>query len=163
MSESTEVKLFHNLDGAAFMWLWSKYVRAINDKKHCTACLRGPYSKRLSRHNPELLAKGELILDEVLPEEFKAIYICGVARKGYSVKKNYPYNLHAAILPKPGAKDNFEFDKWKLSVENGVFLPIPSEKELPKVYQKLEPEYTTCRIFRWAVCAVAQVPGLKLA
>jgi hypothetical protein len=38
-------------------------------------------------------------------------------------------------------------------VTNGVFEPIPSESDLPKQYQTLPPEFTTCRIFRWAVCS----------
>jgi hypothetical protein len=160
MSESKAISLSHNLNGDAFMWLWAKYVRAVNDRKHCTASLRGPYSQRLSRHNRDLLTEGKVILDEVPGDEFKAIYICGVARKGYSVKKNYPFNLHAAILPREGAKDAFEFNGWELCLENGIFLPIPREAELPERYKGLAPEFTTCRIFRWAVCAVGKVPGI---
>lgn len=141
------------------MWLWAKYVRSVNDQQHCTACLRGPYSKRLSRHNPDLSHQPELILDEVPLASFRAIYVCGVARKGYSTKKNYPFNLHAAILPKPGAAAAFAFDGWELAVENGLFLTIPNESDLPAQYQHLPSEFTTCRIFRWAVCNIGRVNG----
>ena len=162
MSETQALRLRHNLRGDAFMWLWAKYVAGVNDTKHCTASLRGPYSKRLSRHNADLETEGELVLDEVRRERFQAIYICGVARKGYASKKNYPFNLHAAVLPKAGATGDYQFDGWKLNVENGILLPIPSEAELPERYRDLPPEFTTCRIFRWAVCAVGKVPGIVL-
>ena len=99
------------------MWLWAKYVRAVNDEQHCQASLRGPYSKRLSGHNTDLPKQATLMLDEVGQSEFRAIYICGVARKGYSAKKNYPFNLHAAILPKAGAKGVFAFNGWELNVQ----------------------------------------------
>ncbi len=44
----------HNLDPKKFVWLWMKYVRGTNLAHHCTNSLRGPYSKILSKHNPEL-------------------------------------------------------------------------------------------------------------
>jgi hypothetical protein len=160
MSNGDPVKVTHNLNGAAFMWLWAKYVTGVNDTKHCTASLRGPYSRRLSRHNPKLASHRELILDEVPRDRFHAIYICGVARRGYARKKNYPFNLHAVVLPKPGATGEFAFDGWELRAENGIFLPIPSEAELAEPYRGLPPEFTTCRIFRWAVCAPGKVPGI---
>ena len=160
MKDQTTVKLTHNLKGEAFMWLWAKYVRAVNDQKHCTASLRGPYSTRLSRHNPDLATTPTLHLDEIPQSEFKTIYICGVARNGYVAKKNYPFNLHTVIQPQPGAKDSFAFDGWELCVENGTFLPIPGEAELPERYRNLPPEYTTCRIFGWAVCAPARAVGI---
>ena len=82
---------------------------------------------------------------------FKAIYICGVIKKGYSQKKNYPHNVHAAIIPKKAAKDTWEFEGWKLEVENGVFSHIPSIEELPLKYRSLPEEFITCRIYRWAI------------
>jgi hypothetical protein len=65
------------------------------------------------------------------------------------------HNLHAAVLPRHGAQDTFAFEYWRLEVRNGLFLPIPAESELPERYQSLPPEYTTCRIFRWAACFFA--------
>jgi len=128
------IKLVHNLTGDKFVWLWAKYVSGVNDQYHCTNCIRGPYSKMLSKHNPDLPAQREIVLDEVDPNRFKAIYICGVSNNGYSRKANYDHNLHAAVLPKPGQSDRFTFESWRLSVENGLFLPIPKEEALPKPY-----------------------------
>ena len=71
MNNPAAVKLTHNLKGDAFMWLWAKYVRAVNDQKHCTACLRGPYSKKLSRHNPDVLGKGEVVENGVDLNRFR--------------------------------------------------------------------------------------------
>lgn len=51
-----------------------------------------------------------IVFDEQLEESFKAIYICGVINNGYSVKKNYPHNIHLAIVPQKGAKDTYEFE-----------------------------------------------------
>lgn len=106
----------------------------------------------LSKHNAELSVSPVVAFDELQEDSFKAIYICGVIKKGYP-RTNYEHNLHAAIQPMPGSKDSFEFENWRLSVTNGVFLPIPSELELPDRYRSLPPEYTTCRIFRWAICS----------
>lgn len=133
-----------------FVWLWMKYVRGVNLKHHCTNCLRGPYGKRLSKHNKELGSTPTLVLDEQPLDRYRSIYICGVAQQGYRRKENYPHNLHTAILPAPGAEDTFEFENWKLSVENGKFIGIPSEASLSEELRAFPPEYTTCRIFRFA-------------
>jgi hypothetical protein len=146
------VSLEHNLEPDKFKWLWMKYVTAINDRNHCTNCLRGPYGKILSKHNAELSSSPVIALDELREDSFKAIYICGVIKKGYP-RTNYEHNLHAVIQPKLGRSDSFEFENWQLSVTNGFFQPIPSEAELPEKYRSLPPEFTTCRIFRWAVCS----------
>lgn len=143
------IKIQHNFDSNKFKWLWSKYVIDGNDKKHCTNSLKGKYSKKFSKHNENFNEDRVIIFDEV--EEFKAIYICGVINKGYSSKKNYPHNVHAAIIPKEGANDKWEFDGWEMSVENGYFDVIPEIEDLPLNYRNLEDEYITCRIFRWAI------------
>jgi hypothetical protein len=93
-------------------------------------------------------------LDERPSDAFAAIYICGVYKRGYP-RTNYPHNLHAAVLPRDGAQDAFAFKNWRLDVRIGLFLPIPAESELPERYRSRPPEYTTCRIFRWAVCFFA--------
>ena len=150
--ELSAIELQHNLEPEKFMWLWMKYVTGVNDQKHCTNCLRGPYGKVMSKHNAELTVTPVVALDESQEGSFSSIYICGVIKKGYP-RSNYEHNLHAVIQPIPGSKDTFEFENWRLSVTNGVFQPIPSEAELPEKYRSLPPEYTTCRIFRWAVCS----------
>jgi hypothetical protein len=146
---NTAIRLNHNLDSPKFMWLWAKYVKAFNPKYHCTNSLAGRYSSKFSgKKHPDLIKKNNILMDEF--EDSKAIYICGVAKKGYSVKKNYPHNLHLAIKPSPGKSFEFKFENWELNVENGTLLDIPAEDELDNKYKKLPPEYTTCRIFRWA-------------
>lgn len=128
-----------------------KYVRGLNDQHHCTNCLRGWYSKKLNKANPDLPTTLELVLDERPGDTFEALYVCGVSKRGYP-KTNYPHNLHAAIVPRIGAEDSFVFENWRLEVRNGVLYPIPDESQLPRRYRTLPPEYTTCRIFRWAAC-----------
>ena len=144
------VILHHNLDPQKFVWLWMKYVRGVNLKHHCTNCLRGPYGKKLSKHNSELVSTPKLVLDEQPPGSYSSLYICGVAQRGYRQKENYPHNLHTAVRPSPGVKDTFEFEDWKLRIENGRFIEIPREDDLPEGFRTLPPEYTTCRIFRFA-------------
>ena len=148
---TTSITLHHNLIPSSFVWLWAKYVRGIRDTHHCTNALIGPYSRRLSRHNPDLASTSILVLDEVPLDRFVAIYICGVAAQGYRTKANYPHNLHAAIQPLRGAQDRFVFEQWVLEVRNGIFSPIPSLEQLPDRYRGLPNEFVTCRIFRWAV------------
>ena len=150
---NTAIEIEHNLLPERFNWLWMKYVNGVNDKKHCTNCLRGRYGKLLSKHNPDLGSSPCLQLDEQPAGTYQAIYICGVIKKGYP-RTNYVHNLHTAIKPVPGEKDQFSFENWKLSVVNGIFERIPSEADLPAKYVDLAPEFTTCRIFRWAVCSV---------
>ena len=93
-----------NLSGVKFMWLGTKYVRGFNETKHCTNSLGGRYSKKLWKNNTTLKQRGEEVLDEQ-PDGWSVIYICGVAKAGYSSKKSYPHNLHAAIIPMPGKND----------------------------------------------------------
>jgi hypothetical protein len=145
--------LEQNLDPKVFKWLWAKYVRGVNDAQHCTNSLRGPYSKKFSKLNPEFKAGAEITFDEQPPDSFWAIYICGVASRGYTRGTNYPHNVHAAIIPVPGAEDRWDFEGWCLRVANGKFSRIPSGvQEIPAYYHKLPHAFTNCRIFRWAVC-----------
>ncbi len=144
--------LSHNLNPQAFMWLWMKYVIGVNDQYHCTNCLRGKYGKLLSKHNVALMSTRTLNLDEQSSGSFSFIYICGVFKKGYP-RTNYPHNLHAVIKPCAGSSDELQFENWVLSVTNGVFEPIPCVLSLPERYRSLSQEFTTCRIFRWAVCS----------
>ena len=143
------IKIKHNFDSSKFKWLWSKYVVDGNDEKHCTNSLKGKYSKKFSKHNENFNNEKAMFFDEV--EEFKAIYICGVISKGYSLKKNYPHNVHAVIIPKDGINDEWKFEGWKISVENGYFDTIPEIEDLPLNYRGLGEEFITCRIFRWAI------------
>ena len=139
----------HNFTPDDFMWLWAKYVVGFNERYHCTNCLRGPYSARFSKaKNPSLAEDREIVFDEHIGHS--AIYICGVARKGYSSKKNYEHNVHLAIRPTPGRIDAFTFERWRVEIEGGIALPIPSAKDLDARFSGLPPAYTTCRIFRWA-------------
>ena len=143
--------LEHNLDPSAFMWLWAKYVRGYNPSKHCTNSLLGKYSKLLSGHSDLLTMPSRIPLNEISTGEYAAIYICGVSKDGYRKRENYPHNLHAVIRPAKGQKDSIRFEDWSLSVENGLFMPIPTLEQIPEKYRGLSASYTTCRIFRWAV------------
>ena len=149
---TSSIIIQHNLEPEKFMWLWMKYVTGVNDEKHCTNCLHGRYGKFLTKHNADLTSMPALLLDEQPLRSFSALYVCGVIKKGYP-RSNYEHNLHAAIRPSAGKTDEFEFENWRLKVMNGVFEPIPSQEQLPERYRGLPPEFTTCRIFRWAVCS----------
>ena len=151
------IELVHNFDAAQFMWLWAKYVVGGNDKYHCTNSIRGPYSTKFSKNNPSFSPATPVIFDERPAGSYRALYICGVAKQGYSKKQNYLHNVHAAILPEDGAADLWTFEKWEMKVSNGRFLPIPSGEDLPFRYRNLPDEYTSCRIFRWSVCYFGKI------
>ena len=120
-----------------------------NERHHCTNCLRGRYSHRFSKaKNPRLATEQKITFDE--HSGHRAIYICGVARSGYSSKKNYEHNVHLAIAPVPNLVTRFEFEQWSVEVENGEVLHIPTANELPLPLQAFSDRFTTCRIFRWA-------------
>jgi hypothetical protein len=145
----------HNFEPKRFQWLWAKYVTSINDACHCTNCLRGAYSTCFSAHNPRMQGQ-TLVMAEPQRRPWSAIYLCGVAKRGYP-RSNYPHNCHAALVPASGQGDRWSFEDWWMEVEGARFLPIPCEDVLPATYRVREPRFTTCRIFRWAV-----VEGLRL-
>lgn len=143
------IAIRHNFKPDEFMWLWAKYVVGFNARCHCTNCLRGRYSHRFSKaRNPHLEIDNEIVFDE--HNGHLAIYICGVARKGYSSKTNYAHNVHVAIRPSLGTAARFAFEGWTVDVENGELRVIPNQAALPPHLAVLPDRFTTCRIFRWA-------------
>jgi hypothetical protein len=156
------IEIAHNFDPNQFMWLWAKYVIGFNDKHHCTNSIRGRYSRKLSKNNPEFAATQFMIMDEQPLNSYSAIYICGVSKAGYSRKANYPHNVHVAICLDEGSVAEWSFEKWTLQIRNGRCLPIPAtEEDLPAQYRVLPPAYTTCRIFRWSACFFSHSPGQR--
>ncbi len=147
----SNIVVSHNFDGKSFMWLYAKYAYGANPKHHCTNSIRGKYSKRFTRNNPEFKPNQIVTLDEYPEIGWDAIYICGVSRNGYTRHENYPHNVHIAIIPAPGKTDQWSFEKWHMKVENGIFEYVISEDELDEKYKLLPKEYVTCRMFRWAV------------
>jgi hypothetical protein len=143
--------LSHNFDGSKFMWLYAKYATGVNPAYHCTNAIKGRYSKKFTRNNPDFLPGTSVVMDEFPDIGWDAIYICGVVRMGYSQHKNYPHNVHIAVIPKPGASDDWFFEEWKMHVKNGVFEYVISEEELDPRFKDLPKNYVTCRMFRWAV------------
>ena len=146
-----KIILHHNFDKKKFKWLYAKYAIGANPLHHCTNAIKGKYSKRFSRNNPDFQPDRDVILDEYPELGWDAIYICGVSSKGYSKHENYPHNVHVAIIPAPGEKDEWSFENWKMTIENAKFEYVISEEELNPKYKNLPEEYVTCRMFRWAV------------
>jgi hypothetical protein len=147
------IEIVHNFDPNQFVWLWAKYVTGFNEKYHCTNSIRGPYSQKFSKHNPEFVTSAVIVMDEEPLGSYRAIYICGVSKQGHSRKANYPHNVHVAIRPEAGTVEKWSFEKWVVHIRNGRLLPIPAtEEDLPTRYRRLPSEYTTCRIFRWSAC-----------
>lgn len=146
-----KIILHHNFDKKKFKWLYAKYAIGANPLHHCTNAIKGKYSKRFSRNNPDFQPDRDVILDEYPDLGWDAIYICGVSSKGYSKHENYPHNVHIAIIPAHGEKDEWSFENWKMTVENAKFEYVISEEELNPKYKNLPDEYVTCRMFRWAV------------
>ncbi len=147
------VTIHHNFDPSKFKWLWAKYVKAGNLDKHCTACLKGAYSKRFSgTSNKEMLTQTSLVMNEVPEGDYKAIYFCGVIKKGYP-RTNYEHNVHFAIVPEEGATDEWNYEQWHVKIEGGKLSPIPSQDVLDKRFfaEPYNEHYYTCRIFRWMV------------
>jgi hypothetical protein len=151
------IEIVHNFRPEKFKWLWTKYVTGRNDLHHCTNSIRGRYSKKLTRLNRDF--SQTLVLDEMPVNSYSAIYVCGVSAAGYAQHKNYPHNVHLPIEPLPAHEDHWAFEDWTVTIRNGRILPIPSEHEIPLRYRALPPEFTTCRIFRWAV--TAQLPSKR--
>ena len=151
MDDRAPIILNHNFDGSKFMWLYAKYATGVNPAQHCTNAIRGKYSKMFTRNNPDFLPDTKVVMDEFPELGWDAIYICGVSRLGYSRHKNYPHNVHIAVIPKPGTSDDWAFEDWKMHVENGIFEYVIPEEELDPQFKDRPAEYVTCRMFRWAV------------
>jgi len=149
--ENKPIIVHHNFDGKKFKWLYAKYAYGANPEQHCTNAIKGRYSKRFSRNNPEFKAGVDVVLDEFPELNWDAIYICGVSSKGYAKHENYPHNVHIAIISAPGKKDKWSFENWEMTVENAKFEYVISEDELDEKYKSLPEHYVTCRMFRWAV------------
>jgi hypothetical protein len=153
------IEIVHNFDPRQFMWLWAKYVVGFNERCHCTNSIRGQYSKKFSKNNPLFAPTSSVLFDEQDWGSYQAIYVCGVSRRGYRKKQNYPHNVHAAILPDMGAEGHWTFENWRMTAHNARFLAIPPSPEcLPDRYRRLSDEYTSCRIFRWAACYFSNRP-----
>jgi hypothetical protein len=156
------IEIEHNIDPARFKWLWAKYVTGPNLRYHCTNCIRGRYSKKFSKHNPLLQPGTAIRFDEQPFRSYEAIYICGVSLSGYQRQQNYLHNVHLAIVPTPGAQDEWVFEQWKVQIKDGRVASIPgSAVEIPERYQSLDPGYTTCRIFRWAAAYFDEAIGQR--
>ncbi len=153
------VTIRHNIDPTKFKCFWTKYVREGALNQHCAACVHGSWSKKFSTSfnspNPtEPVPFAPTITFDEQPEgSYKAIYVCGVFKQGFSTKKNYPHNVHLAIIPEEGRTDVYDFDGWHIEIEGGYADRIPTEEELPEQFFKApySHHYYTCRIFRWMV------------
>ena len=152
------ITIKHNFDESKFMWLWAKYVNAGNIEKHCTACLKGPYSSKFNGTKNKLLhEQTTMVMDEVPEGSYEAIYFCGVIKKGYlnknPEKNNYPHNVHFAVVPQNGAHDVWDFEGWHVEIENGKLSSIPTEDQLDQRFfqEPYNEHYFTCRIFRWMI------------
>jgi hypothetical protein len=157
------IEIVHNFDPGQFMWLWAKYVVGFNERYHRTNSIRRNYSKKFKKNNPRFATTASVRFDELDWGSYEAIYVCGVSKRGYRKKQNYPHNVHAAILPEMGADNKWSFEGWHMVPHNGRFLPIPPSPEcLPNRYRSLWDEYTSCRIFRWAACYFSVRDSLSL-
>ena len=152
------ITIHHNFDERKFQWLWAKYVKAGNIENHCTACMKGPYSKKFSgASNHDLLSQPDMVMDEVPEGQYEAIYFCGVLRKGYLnrnlEKNNYRHNVHFAVRPQDGAHDVWDFEDWHVEIDGGVLEHIPATYELGDKFfnAPYDSHFYTCRIFRWMV------------
>ena len=123
------IEITHSFDPSKFMWLWAKYVTGFNETQHCTNSIRGRYSRKLWKGNPELPSTPTLVMDEQPVGTYRAIYICGVSKRGYSSGKNYPHSVHAAILPTAGTEDRWAFEGWTLTIRNGRPATNPRANE----------------------------------
>lgn len=116
------IEMVHNFDPNQFMWLWAKYVVGFNEKYHCTNSIRGRYSTKFNKSSPALTVSPSVQFDEQAWGSYRAIYVCGVSKRGYPKKQNYSHNVHAAILPEIGAEDQWSFENWRVTIQNGRFL-----------------------------------------
>lgn len=104
-----------------------------------------------------MLEQTTIVMDEVAEGQYEAIYFCGVLKAGYlhknPLKNNYQHNVHFAIRPAKDAHDVYEFENWRVEIEDGMLERIPATYELNDRF--FQPPYTshyyTCRIFRWMV------------
>lgn len=146
------ITIRHNIDPGQFRTLWARYINGGNIKYHCNFCLKGVYSKKFSIHNKELLSTPLIVMDEVPIEKYDAIYFCGIAKASVR-EKTLRHNLHFVIRPAEGETDVWEFEQWRVEIENGRLEYIPLTGELrPQFFEPpYDEHYYTCRNFLWMV------------
>lgn len=151
-SNDFSVTIHHNFDEKKFRYLWAKYVHSGNLEHHCAQCMRGKYSKLFSGYNENLISQPVLDMNEVRVSDYKALYFCGVFKQGYP-RTNYPHNVHFIVIPEKGATAHWEFENWKVDIENGRLSAIPEESDLDDRFFKepYDEHFYTCRNFRWMV------------
>ena len=123
-----------------YPYLWVKNVVGFDARFHCAKCLRGQFLKQSNDWVPPPNVRTEY---ELGPKA-RAIYICGVSRRGYE------FNLHAPCVPAPGAPQisiPMTDGQWLL-LENAAVEPIPL---LPEGFKGLQKAYWSCRNFQFGV------------
>ena len=132
-----------------YPYLWIKAVTGFDHRAHCARCLKGPFLKATGDWVPPPNHWHEY----TVPASAKALYICGVSKKGYV------FNLHAPCLPEndvPFAgrlRHHAGFamplmDEQRLVVEGAVLMEIPA---LPDGWHHLPKSFTRCRNFQFGV------------
>ena len=126
-------------DLTGYMFFWAKAVVGFVPTHHCAKCLKGPFMKTSGQWAPPLGTRREFIL----PPAARALYICGVSRKGYDK------NLHAPVEHEEGAPLIVipMLDDQQLFIENAKLMAIPP---LPDGWNGLPKSFTTCRNWAWA-------------
>lgn len=125
------------VDGYSHFWL--KYVNGFDPNVHCARCLRGQYSKRVSKDS---LLNRPIVLNEMA--RFDYVYLCGVAK---------PYvwenNLHLAARHAPGARALVEsYNGIRAVIRNAELLEIPA---LAEGFAGKPKAFTTCRNWQFGV------------
>jgi hypothetical protein len=128
---------------SGFVHLWAVYVRGFNPRYHCQKCLVGPISNRVTTLGTPV--DREIILDE--GGEFRALYLCGIARG--RIRDRAANNLHLPMQPHPG--EHFEissYNKYRIHIDNARPLAIP---KLVDGWMGFPPAFSRCCNFRFGV------------
>ena len=137
----------HGRRVVGYTFLWIKSVHGFDARFHCAKCLKGTFLKPTGDWVPPLNVRKEY----VLAPKAKALYICGVSRRGYA------FNLHAPCQPDDSAPPLVVpmTDDQRLVIEQATLMTIPS---VPNGWNGLPESYTSCRNWAWA-CSVFGWPA----
>ena len=118
-------------------------MNGFNQTTHCLSCFKGSLSRQF---NTRTVQSGKLYtMDE--RETFRYLYICGVGVGPKNLLRDK--NFHLPLAYRAGGHEVHQtYNGYRITVENGVALPIP---ELESGWKGLDLETTRCKNFRFAV------------
>ena len=133
-------------DVEGYRFLWARYVRGFDARRHCQPCLVGPTASGFGVGTAHRVGRFDFELDRRYPYDF--LYVCGLA-SGPKEERGAK-NLHFPLRHEPGATARIAtFNGYELVAHDAVEVTIPERQA--KGWSGLDEETLGCKNFRFAM------------